>query len=395
MKIIFWISIFLVFYTYIGYGILLLMLVAFKQFFQRKKTAYLNKFPTLTVVVAAYNEEENIVQKIENTLSLNYPSDKLNFVFVTDGSTDSTPEKVNCYPQIKLLHSSERRGKVSAINRAMKEVTSEIAVFTDSNALLNKDALINIAKHYSDKKIGAVAGEKRVIITKISDATAGEGLYWKYESLLKKWDAELFTVVGAAGELFSIRTALYEPPQPDTILDDFAISMSVVKKGYRIAYEPSAYAVEEASLNTTEELKRKVRIAAGSIQSIGRLKFLLNPFRQPVLFFQYFSHCLLRWIFAPFLMILIFILNTIIFLQTKEDSYLVLWILQTAFYVLTFFGWFFESKQLRSKLFFVPFYFCFMNYAIIAGIYRYFFKKQSASWEKAKRKKYSAEIINT
>jgi cellulose synthase/poly-beta-1,6-N-acetylglucosamine synthase-like glycosyltransferase len=285
-----------------------------------------------------------------------------------------------------LLHRPERTGKIAAVHRAMEIVDTEITVFTDANTFLNADSLINICRHYADQTVGAVAGEKRVQVEENADASsAGEGFYWKYESALKKWDSELYSVVGAAGELFSVRTSLYKPVYPDTILDDFMISMLIAKQGYRIIYEPTAYATETASANVTEELKRKIRIAAGGLQSIIRLKSLLNPFAS-ILCFQYVSHRVLRWTVTPFFLILAFILNFVIACQPGEVFYELLGVAQIMFYLMAFLGWILEKRELRIKILFIPYYFCVMNYAVLAGIIRYFKKTQSAAWEKSVRK---------
>lgn len=387
MKIVFWISLFIIFYTYVGYGIALYFLVKLKRvFIKNKNIDEINFTPSLTLVVAAYNEETIIEEKIKNTLSLYYPQDKFKIVFVTDGSTDRTSSIIASYPQIRLMHKNLRSGKIDAIHRVMAEADTEIVVFTDANTFLNKEALLKLARHYADPKVGAVSGEKRVHIEESSDATAGEGFYWKYESKLKKWDAELYSVVGAAGELFSIRTSLYVAVEPDTLLDDFMISMRIALQGYKIAYDPDAYAVENSSENLKEELKRKVRIAAGGIQSVIRTQKLLNPFINPVLSFQYISHRALRWTITPLLMIFVFFLNSCIVLQSDELLYQLLILAQIAFYGSALLGWLLESRQVRIKILFIPYYFCFMNYAMLAGMYRYFFTKQTVLWEKAKRK---------
>lgn len=388
MRLLFWISLFVIFYTYIGHGILLFVFMKCRQVIKGKRKIIQNiaDLPTLTVIVAAYNEEEVIRTKIENTLSLTYPENRISFLFVTDGSSDKTPNIIAEYPGIKLLHEAARKGKINAMHRAMQEVESEIVVFTDANTLLNNDALINIAKHYTDKNVGAVSGEKRVAVSEYSDATAGEGFYWKYESTLKGWDAELYSVVGAAGELFSIRTHLYEPVKEDTILDDFMISLLVVQKGYRIAYETEAYALEEPSADTKEELKRKIRIAAGGIQAIQRLPQLLNPFRNFILSFQYIGHRVLRWTITPFLLVFAFALNIFLIGNKNEPIYSILFSLQVLFYLLAFAGWVLERKSIKVKLLFIPYYFCLMNYAVIAGVRRYVTGNQSASWVKARRK---------
>jgi poly-beta-1,6-N-acetyl-D-glucosamine synthase len=385
----FWIALFIIFYTYAGYGLLLFFLVRVKRWRQRRNAINTSGYscPSLTLVVAAHNEERSIDEKIRNTLSLIYPQDRIRYIFITDGSTDTTVERISAYPEIKLMHQPDRKGKIHAIHRAMKEVDSEVVVFTDANTFLNKTALLKIVAHYADPGAGAVSGEKRVRITESADATAGEGFYWKYESKLKKWDSELHTVVGAAGELFSIRTALYEPVEDDTLLDDFMISMRIAQKGYRIVYEPGAYAIEDTSANTKEELKRKIRIAAGGVQSIMRLKSLLNPFAYPVLSFQYLSHRVLRWTITPLLMIAAFILNIAIVYYSGHPVYKLLLILQLLFYSAALFGWMLERKEIKLKVFFIPFYFCLMNYAVMAGMVRYFsMKQQNATWERARRK---------
>lgn len=388
MEIIFWLSLFIVFYTFLGYGIVLYLLVRIRRLLKGKRMApgLDQDFPTLTLVIAAYNEESIIEEKVADTLRLSYPEGKLRLIFVTDGSSDRTPDLVARYPQIKLMHTPVRSGKILAMHRAMDEVDTEVVVFTDANTFLNREALLLIARHYADASVGAVSGEKRVMQDTLSDATAGEGFYWKYESTLKKWDSELYSVVGAAGELFSVRRSLYRPVEPDTILDDFMISMQIAEKGYRIVYEPDAYASELSSENIKEELKRKVRIAAGGIQSIFRLKKLLNPFHDPLLSFQYVSHRVLRWTVTPFLMILALVLNIIIVARSGGLIYQLLLVAQGTFYLLALAGWLLERQKIKIKALFVPYYFCMMNYAVLAGIVRYFKGSQSAAWEKAKRK---------
>lgn len=388
MQIVFWFSIFVIIYTFFGYGIVLYIMLCIKRMFKKRKNIEFpyNALPSLTLIVAAYNEEDLIDEKIKNTLALHYPSDKINYIFITDGSTDSTPDKIARHHQIKLMHTPARRGKINAMHRAVKEVNTEIIVFTDANTFLNESALINIARHYGDEKTGAVSGEKRVQTLGVDDATAGEGFYWKYESLLKKWDSELYSVVGAAGELFSVRTKLFEPVPSDTILDDFMISLLIAQKGYRIVYEPEAFAIEGPSANTKEELKRKVRIAAGGIQSIVRLKGLLNPITHPLLSFQYISHRVLRWTITPFFMIVALFANIYLAYTSHLLIYKILLTGQIFIYGAAFLGWYFNERGIKIKAFFIPYYFCMMNYAVLAGLHRYTFGKQSAAWEKAKRK---------
>jgi biofilm PGA synthesis N-glycosyltransferase PgaC len=388
MKIAFWLSLFITFYTFFGYGILLFFLVKIKRAFKpkRENRYAFDELPSCTLIVAAYNEAAYIEEKIKNTLSLNYPEGKLQFIFVTDGSTDATPNIIEKFPQIKLLHSTARLGKISAVHRSIEQVDTDLIVFTDANTFLNADAIYLLCRHYKDVQVGAIAGEKRVFIEETADATAGEGIYWKYESKLKAWDSELYSVVGAAGELFSIRRKLYEPVPVNSVLDDFMISMRIAEKGFKIVYEPKAYAQEQSSVNITEELKRKIRIAAGGIQSVIWLKSLLNPFKFPTLSFQYLRHRVLRWTITPFLMIAALLLNLMIVIEGAEVFYRVLLALQIIFYLAAFAGKVLEDRKVSIKLLFIPYYFCMMNYAVIAGIWRFFFSEQSVIWEKALRK---------
>ncbi len=389
MVITFWLGLFTIFYTFIGYGIVLYILVSVKRLLKASNPALsVADLPSCTLIIAAYNEESFIRDKILNTLALEYDPEKLEIIIITDGSDDKTPEIVAEYPQIKLMHDHPRRGKAAAMHRAITNSSSEIITFSDANTYLNLTALVNIAKHYSDSDVGAVAGEKRIHVDELSDAnTAGEGFYWRYESALKKWDSELYSTVGAAGELFSVRRELYHEVPSDTVLDDFMISMQVAAMGYKIKYEPEAFALESASESIAEELKRKTRIAAGGIQSIVRLTHLLNIFRYGVLSFQYISHRVFRWTITPFFLIIVLILNIPLAINPINPLYMFLLVGQLTFYILAILGWILEEKHIRIKILFIPYYFCVMNYAILVGIGKYFNGEQSSVWDKARRKK--------
>lgn len=388
----FWLTLFLAFYTYIGYGLLLWMLTFFS-----KKSPYSPPFtnpevlPDLTFVVAAYNEEAFITQKIQNTLALDYPREKFHILLITDGSTDQTPKLVQNFPlpegaHLQLYHRAERAGKNAAIDRVMPLIDTPIVVFSDANTFVNREALINIVRHYQDPTVGGVAGEKRVLMAKKGEAAAasGEGMYWKYESLLKKLDAAFYSCIGAAGELFSIRRHLYKPVPPDSITEDFMLSMSINTQGYKMAYEPQAFAMETSSANVAEEMKRKIRIATGGFQAFFRLLPVLNPFRYGKLSFQYFSHRVMRWIVAPLALPLFFVSN--LFLLRHDDPvYLLFFVAQVLFYLVACLGYLLRNRQISVKAFFAPYYFCLMNYGMYRGAIRYFLGSQSAVWEKSAR----------
>ena len=386
LEIIFWVLVSIIFYTYIGYGLVLFLLIKIKRLFSKKSTFVIstNDLPEVTLLIAAYNEQDYVKVKVENTLQLNYPSEKLHQIWVTDGSNDETPLRLKAYPEVEVLHKPERNGKIAAMNRGIKFVKTPIVIFSDANTLLGKESIMKIAQMFSNPKTGCVSGEKRIFNADEEAASAaGEGIYWKYESALKKWDAELYSAVGAAGELFAIRTELFNEVEPDTLLDDFIISLRVAMKGYKIDYDPEAYAIETASANIKEELKRKIRIAAGGIQSVVRLYPLLNIFKYGMLSFQYISHRVMRWTITPVALLLVLFFNII--LAPTSNIYLILLILQAIFYVSALIGWFLENKKLKIKIFFVPYYFFIMNYAVFMGFGRYLKKSQSVNWEQAKR----------
>lgn len=386
MELAFWLLIGLVVYTYVGYGFVLYFIIKIRRALGINTIETDESFePEVTLVVPCFNEEDFILEKAKNSLELDYPKEKLRIIFITDGSSDNTVELLNTVEGIEVLHEDRRAGKSAAENRAMTFVKSPIVVFCDANTILNAACIKELVKHYANPKVGGVSGEKRVMIKDSDNASAaGEGIYWKYESTLKKWDYELYTIVGAAGELVSFRTDLMTDLEEDTILDDFMQSLRICKQGYRFAYEPNAYAMETSSENVKEELKRKVRIAAGGWQSMSRLKSLLNPFSGIVLFFQYVSHRVLRWSISALALPVIFVLNVLLYLE-GSDIYTYLLLAEVVFYGLALLGWVLENRQIRVKILFIPYYFLIMNYAVFAGFLRWLKGSQKSTWERAKR----------
>lgn len=384
-------SLFIIIYNYIGYAIIASIISKFSG-----KTLPVfdsDKHASVSFIVAAYNEEDIIEKKIINSLQQEYPSSNIEFIFITDGSTDNTASIIKNYPSIILLHTPERKGKSAALNRAVSFAKNEILVMSDANAFLNSQAVSYIIAHYASKSVGGVAGEKKVI--SYTNDTEGigtrEGLYWKYESFLKKVDSEFYSVVGAAGELFSIRKNLYENLPDSVILDDFVLSLKAALKGFRIIYEPRAYAMEAASVSVEEEKKRKIRIAAGGFQAMRMLSSLLYFWRQPRLSFLYISHRVLRWTLSPLCLISTFISSAVLVFSIKSYMYIAVFVLQVLFYIAAFISRFISAK---SKLNFLKIagYFSFMNISVILGFFRYISKSQSSIWEKSKR---STQIVHS
>lgn len=382
-KILFWILIFLVFYSYLGYPMLLFVISKFKI----PKTPQLisdTYEPTVTLFVAAFNEQDFVESKVANSFALNYPKNKLTCVWVTDGSNDKTNELLAKYPELKVYFQPERKGKINAMNRGMEFVDSEIVIFSDGNTILSKDAVNEIVKAFNNKNVGCIAGEKRIeLSSKDSAAAAGEGFYWKYESWIKQLDAITGSCVGAAGELFAIRKELFFKVPADTILDDFIISLTIAMQGFKIDYTPNAFAIEKASANISEEMKRKVRIAAGSMQSLVRLKALFNIWKHGFLSFQFISHKVMRWIVTPVSLVVLIPLNVILALQSK--MYMNILLLQGFFYLFVFLGWLFKDKETKLSVIFIPYYFFIANLSMWLGYFRYIKGSQSVNWERAKR----------
>jgi cellulose synthase/poly-beta-1,6-N-acetylglucosamine synthase-like glycosyltransferase len=346
------------------------------------------ELPEVDLVIACYNEADILEDKIRNTLAIDYPSELINIHFVTDGSNDESGLILSKYAIINHLHSDERKGKNAAINRVLPLLKSSILIFCDANTFLNKEAIFNIVRHYKDPKVGAVAGEKRVFSTGDNEnAGAGEGAYWKYESQLKKWDSELYSVVGAAGELFSVRKNLMDAVPDGIIIEDFYLSVKIAMNGFKVRYEPEAYAMEAGSSSIAEERKRKVRISAGGLQAVAIFFPLLNFFKYGLFSFQYISHRFLRWTLAPLSLLLLIITNVALVYVEAGMFYWLTAVGQLFFYLLAFIGNLLELSGKSSKVFLIPFYFVFMNLTVYQGFLRLVKGKQSAVWEKSKRAK--------
>lgn len=377
----FWLSLGIVLYTYVGYAV---VVGVWARLSRRVAPSITEAFePTVTLIVPAYNEGEILAEKVKNCLALDYPIDKLKLLFITDGSTDNSGQVLANFPQVQHLHTPERAGKSMAENRAIRYVKTPYVIFTDCNTMLNPEAVRYLVRHYSNPAVGAVSGEKRVL----SDGTtsgAGEGMYWKYESFLKQCDSDIYSLMGAAGELVSFRTSLFKPLEADTILDDFVQSMRIVNAGYQVVYEPKAYAMEPPSFSLKEEMKRKVRICAGGWQSMARLLPLLNPLRQPVVSFLYFSHRVLRWSLTPLLLALLLPLNAALALS-DGGIYTIILGLQLLFYIAAALGWWRAAQDKAAGPLLIPLYFTMMNVAVFQGAGRFLRNAQPAAWDKAQR----------
>lgn len=385
LYVLFWFCSFIVFYTFFGYGIIIWIAVKIKERRCPPETFPVKEeFPDVTLLIAAYNEEDIIADKMRNCLSLNYPKDKIHILWVTDGSTDSTPELLSAYPENTVLHTPKRSGKTEALNRAMKYVDTPFVVMTDANTILNEDSIYLIIRKFDNPKVGCVAGEKKVL--SIGDnAAATEGLYWKYESFLKDLDDRLNSAMGAAGELIAIRRELWNDIPAGTLGDDMFISMGVIRKGYKIAYCKEAYAMESPSADITQERKRKVRLAGCAVQNVITLRDLMNPFKYGLSAFQFVSHRVLRWVLTPSCLILLLLSNFLMVFLGAPIFYYIVLLLQLLFYLAALAGMILDKSE-KAGILRVPYYFLFTNFTTFAGVGYLVRNKGNAAWEKARRK---------
>ena len=308
-------------FVYGMYGPIMTFLKMLKTKKEKVYFSHSTELPSISLIIPAFNEEDWIAKKINNSLWLNYPSKKLEIIVITDGSTDNTNLIASTYEdEIMLLHDSARNGKIKAMDRAAKIANNDILVFTDANTILNTDALIHIGKNFNMNNVGMVSGEKKVRSMSNGESAEGEGMYWKYESWLKKLDSDVSSVIGAAGELFAIRAELYDTMPSDTLLDDFMLSSRVIEFGYNVVYEPKAYATEYGSASYKDEWKRKVRICAGGIQSIIRSSFLFDFRQYGIKSFSFIVHRASRWTLAPLALLLSYILSGFLFYESNIYS---------------------------------------------------------------------------
>jgi cellulose synthase/poly-beta-1,6-N-acetylglucosamine synthase-like glycosyltransferase len=377
MEIIFWLFIFLILYCYFGYPLILLILgILFGKKPEKKEI-----FPLVSLLIPVYNEEKVIQKKIENSLELDYPKDKLEIIVASE-SNDRTNEIVKSYEDkgVKLFAYSGREGKQYTIYRTIPHCKGEIIVLTDANGIFEKDALKKLVRNFADKRIGCVSGLLKYINPSKGSVGETEGVYWKYETFIKKLESNLFSLLGANGSIYAIKKELYKPISPYRG-DDFDLPIRVILQGYGVIFEPEAVSKEEVYSTALANFKRKVVIAGWHFRgALILLKESIKKFK-PVLFFELISHKILRWLTGYFL-IFIFLVNLFLL---KNPFYLLLFILQLIFYSLAFLGYLTEKKgKVPNKLVNLIYYFCLVNLAAIIGVARGILGKQKPIWEKVR-----------
>jgi cellulose synthase/poly-beta-1,6-N-acetylglucosamine synthase-like glycosyltransferase len=372
----------LVIYNYIVYPVLVIFLQKVISDSHARKISSVEFKPSVSFIIAAYNEERVIERKILNTLHIDYPADKIQIIVVSDGSNDSTPEIVQKYAGkgVVSMHDPRRAGKSAALNRACEVATGEILIFSDANNDYDAHAIDLLVRHFSDKNVGAVTGCKHIYANTDRQAARGDGLYWKYESKIKSAESHLGSITAAEGEILAVRRSLYVPIPQGYINDDAAITFNIIKNGYRVLYDIDAKAYEEASRDLLDDFHVKVRMASGGFQTLMAEFWYLFPPRN-LFAFSFLSHKLLRWL-TPHFMIMILLASILL---AHMPVVQVLLFGQILFYTIAWYGWIHRSNPSLPSIVYIIMYFTSMNLAMFMGFVKFMAGKGSVNWRKAER----------
>lgn len=391
----FWGAVLLLVHTYFLYPLFLIGLDSFQQAVRSLRGRFESQttdedilrqlgLPTVSLVVAAHNEERCIDEKICNTLGLDYPASKLDLVIGSDGSTDGTDDIVRERALVEgdhriRLSPAPRAGKTTVLNRCIPSAQGDIVVLSDANTIIDAQAVRQMVKHFANRDVGAVCGSLKLFNPTKQDYE--ESAYWRYESLIKQYEGKQGAVVGANGGLYAIRRSLFEQLPPETIVDDFVIPMRILQSGHRVVYEPLAVAHEETTEDYAKEFGRRTRIAAGNFQSLRMLTGLLSP-RAGFRAFAFYSHKILRW-FAPAFMLLALLAN--LALVTAGPFYVATLVGQLLFYALAWAG---KKERFHGALrrgASIAHYFVSMNIAMGVGFWKFLKGTQKATWDRTAR----------
>lgn len=377
----------LVFYSYGIYPILLVMVSALAQVRQdisfvlrgqQRRQAELESYPSIAVVISAYNEERCIAERIRNLMELDYPAELVRFYIGSDGSKDKTAEIAGSFrdDRLEFLDFEVNRGKSSVLNDLASRAQADILVFSDANTYFRQDALKKLARHFQNHKVGAVCGELMLV-----EGATGEnldGIYWKYERILKFNESRLNALLGANGAIYAVRKSCFREIPTDTVVDDFTIAMNVAVDGHIVKYDPEAVAVEEVAPTTGDEFNRRIRIGAGNYQALFRFARVLNP-AYGALWWAYLSHKVLRWL-GPLL--LLGVLAGSVALSVGSVFYALFALLQIVVYVFAYVS---RNRTYTSRLLHFLVFWVNMNIALGLGAVRYFRGSVSGSWSSTKR----------
>lgn len=375
MKFIFWLSIIWIVYAYIGYLLILMIMTKFKKKEIIKDDDFI---PSVSLIIAAYNEEKVIEKKIKETLKLDYPKEMLEIIVASDACDDKTDQIVNDFADRKvvLVRQDRRKGKTAVQNLAASKARGEVLVFSDATTIFKRDALRKLVRNFKDPSVGCVGGEEHFLK---SDKEISEeaSFFWKYEQFLRRIESDFHTLIAVSGCVFAIRKELYEPLE-ESLAEDFALPLKIGSMGFRVVYEKEAIAYEKASMDTKTELTRKTRIVSKGMNVLFKMRHLLNPFKYPLLSFQLISHKIFRWL-TPLFMMLLFMSN--ITLLNASAWFFILGMLQLNFYLLALAGYLLKDYVHKPKLLRLIYHFCIVNLAAFWGIVKFLRGNKKVIWE--------------
>jgi cellulose synthase/poly-beta-1,6-N-acetylglucosamine synthase-like glycosyltransferase len=372
IKLLFWSSFALMGYVYFLYPVMITSL-----------SKYLNKRfskgdiePPVSIIITAYNEERGIVSKIENTLSLDYPKHKMEIIVGSDGSTDRTNEIVRSYENqgVRLMGYAHNRGKTMTQNDCVRNASYEIIIFMDASSLCDTNCIRRLVANLSDPRVGAVAGRVEFIQSFDNLTTQSQGIYWKYEQMLKTAESKMGTLVGVDGPLYAIRKELYVQLSQD-IISDLITPLLIIRDGYSVVYESDAVTYEEATKQTADEIKTRRRIVSRGFYGLTRYPELFNLLHRPLIAWEIISHKILRWLVGLYFVVMLVCSLVLI----VNFGYLIMFIGIVTFLCLAYQG--FKSQDHCRKICAIPYYFVLVNWAAILGVLDFLRGKKVISWK--------------
>ena len=388
-QIIFWLSGAALFYVYVGYPLLVYLV---SRLFPKKIERGAIE-PQVTILITAYNEEKAIRQKLENTLQIDYPPDKLEILVASDGSTDKTDAIVGEYAArgVRLFRQEGRVGKTVTQNNAVVEAQGEIILFSDATTDYRADVLREILPNFADASVGCVAGKLVYVDSSASNVGKGAKSYWSYETFLKQAESDACSLIGASGCLYALRKSAYRPMYAEAC-SDFLICTVIYEQGLRSVYEPRAVCTEDTNRHTDKEMRMRVRVISQTFTDLWRNRRMLNPLRSGFYAVELLSHKLMRYA-VPLFLILILVSNAV--LMPRSLFFEILFLAQIAFYSLAFIGWAFEKMGARIGVFAIPHYFVLANTASVFGFYKFLRGERYASWEPIREKNEEPDAVST
>jgi cellulose synthase/poly-beta-1,6-N-acetylglucosamine synthase-like glycosyltransferase len=372
-----WLSIALVCYAYAGFPLLLLVASAVRPRRVRREPVT----PSISLIIAAYNEEDCIAERLENALAADYPRDALEVIVASDGSSDGTERIVRGYRDrgVRLL-ALPRRGKIAALDEAVRNARGAVLVFSDANTVVEPGALRAIARNFADPSVGGVVASTGYWMDGAGESSGrGEDLYWRYDTWLKHLESRTGSVVSAHGGLYAIRRSLYQAPVDGAVTDDFVISTAVIARGYRLVFEPDARAWELPVPTARREFSRRVRLMTRGMRAVAQRRELLNPFRHGFYAAVLFTHKVVRrLLFVP----LVVIFAATAALSSQHEGYASALAAQLLFIALAALGFALRGTRLGAlKVFYVPFFFCMANLAAALAFARFARGERIVSWQ--------------